>query len=1233
MQVSVETTTGLERRMTVELPNSEVDQEVNERLKKAAKTVRLDGFRKGKVPMNVMRQRFGASVRNEVLGEVINRSYGEAIQQEKVKPAGMPIIEPLDEKADGENLSYTAIFEVYPEIEIKDLSAVSVEKASAEVVDTDVEDMLETLRKQHSTWETVERAAQDDDQVVIDFVGTLDGEEFEGGKGEGTELVLGTGQMIPGFESGIVGMKAGETRNVEVTFPEDYQSEELKGKDAVFEIKVEEVKERSLPDIDKEFAEKFGVEDGDLAKLNDEIRKNMERELASKSSSYVKNQVMKAVAELHDVDLPKAMVKEEVGRVKNEMFQQYGGGANIDLAQFPDEPFVEQAESRVKLGLIISEIVTQAELKVDAERVKQEISTLAAGYEQPEQVEQYYYSNEEMMNSLRMKVLEDQMLKLPDGTLKILVEGQDRVQIDDIAEIDGKYLISDYEVLGEEYPDEQETDELMIALREELSAYAESSKKLPKEVMVSLNDINHLPVLVDSISMHLPVELKLKQQILELSSVSERAELVLSTLDVEADLQKVERRIRTRVKKQMEKSQREYYLNEQMKAIQKELGDIDGGSNEIEQIEEKIKSAKMTPAAEEKALAELNKMKMMSPMSAEASVLRNYIDWMLSIPWSAKTKLRHDLEKAEKILDADHYGLEEVKERILEFLAVQKRVRKLKGPILCLVGPPGVGKTSLGESIARATNRKFVRMSLGGVRDEAEIRGHRRTYIGSLPGKLIQKLSKVGVKNPLFLLDEIDKMGMDYRGDPASALLEVLDPEQNTSFSDHYLEIDYDLSDIMFVCTANSMNIPGPLLDRMEVIRLPGYTEDEKVAIADKYLVPKQVKANGLKKDELEITQDALRNILRHYTKEAGVRNFDREIAKLSRKVVMKNSDVKKTAPIKIKQDDLVEYLGVEKFSYGVAEENNQVGQVTGLAWTQVGGEILTIESSAVSGTGKIIKTGSLGDVMQESIQAALTVVRGRSESLGIDPEFYREKDIHIHIPEGATPKDGPSAGIGICTALISELTAIPAAHILVEVEDNDAHLSVLDEIQVKLEEGVDFAELAAEYSDDIGSSGSGGLLGYSDGASFPAEFEAELIQLEVGEVSGPVLTDAGVHIIKLMNVDQAEFNLEDQYSSLEQELLLEKAGDIYRQNLERLRDAAFSTDNLEQLIADFSEGSALLEGRVEEIQARLNAGEEPEDVARSEEIEWQVQLDAVRGTGGALGQAVFAAPITGGLI
>ena len=618
-----------------------------------------------------------------------------------------------------------------------------------------------------------------------------------------------------------------------------------------------------------------------------------------------------------------------------------------------------------------------------------------------------------------------QMLKLPDGTLKILVEGQDRVRIGDIADVENEYLIADFEGIDEEPAQEDEIEGLMIGLREELGTYAESSKKLPKEVMTSLNDINHLPVLIDSIAMHLPIELKLKQQVLEAANIPERAELVLSTLDMEADLQKVEKRIRSRVKKQMEKSQREYYLNEQMKAIQKELGDIDGGANEIEQLEEKIKVAKMSTAAEEKALTELNKMKMMSPMSAEASVLRNYIDWMLSVPWDKKTKLRHDLKKAEDILESDHYGLEEVKERILEFLAVQKRVKKLKGPILCLVGPPGVGKTSLGESIAKATNRKFVRMSLGGVRDEAEIRGHRRTYIGSLPGKLIQKLSKVGVKNPLFLLDEVDKMGMDYRGDPASALLEVLDPEQNTTFSDHYLEVDYDLSDIMFVCTANSMNIPGPLLDRMEVIRLPGYTEDEKVAIASNYLLPKQIKANGLAKDEMSLADDALRQMVRLYTKEAGVRGFDRELAKLCRKVVMKNSDQKKPEKIDIQLDQLADYLGVEKFSYGVAEESNQVGQVTGLAWTQVGGEILTIESSVVKGSGKILKTGSLGDVMQESMQAALTVVRARADSLGIEPDFYRDNDIHLHIPEGATPKDGPSAGIGICIALISELTQI----------------------------------------------------------------------------------------------------------------------------------------------------------------------------------------------------------------
>ena len=618
-----------------------------------------------------------------------------------------------------------------------------------------------------------------------------------------------------------------------------------------------------------------------------------------------------------------------------------------------------------------------------------------------------------------------QILKLPDGTLKILVEGQERVSLENIQFVDDQYLVAKYQVLEERAPAEQEAEVLLRALKEELTSYAESSKKIPREVLASLNDIKRLPVLVDSVSMHLSVELASKQQVLETPDVVERAERVLAMLDIEADVQQVEKKIRSRVKKQMEKSQREYYLNEQMKAIQKELGDVDG-SSELEDLEAKIKSAKMPSSAEEKALTELGKLKMMSPMSAEASVLRNYIDWMVSVPWHKKTRLRHDLAQAEKILEKDHHGLEEVKERILEFLAVQKRVKKLKGPILCLVGPPGVGKTSLGESIARATNRKFVRMSLGGMRDEAEIRGHRRTYIGSMPGKIAQKLAKVEVKNPLFLLDEIDKMGMDFRGDPASALLEVLDPEQNNSFNDHYLEVDYDLSEVLFVCTANSMNIPGPLLDRMEVIRLPGYTEDEKIAIAERYLLPRQAKANGLKKGEIKIETDALRGIIHHYTREAGVRGLDREIAKLCRKVVKRNSQSDKLDPVSIELNNLEEFLGVEKFTYGVAEEINRIGQVTGLAWTQVGGEILTIEASSVKGSGKVIKTGSLGDVMQESIQAAMTVVRGRANSLGIDEDFANNRDIHIHVPEGATPKDGPSAGVGMVTALVSELTGIP---------------------------------------------------------------------------------------------------------------------------------------------------------------------------------------------------------------
>lgn len=619
-----------------------------------------------------------------------------------------------------------------------------------------------------------------------------------------------------------------------------------------------------------------------------------------------------------------------------------------------------------------------------------------------------------------------QFLKLPDGTLKILVEGQERVTLDNIRGEDDEYLLADYQLLPESRPEETDSEALLNTLKQELEEYASLSKKLPREVLSSLKDISDVSVLADSVAMHMPFDLEVKQQILEHTDVAERVEAILGLVDSEVDLQKVEKRIRSRVKKQMERSQREYYLNEQMKAIQKELGDIDSDANEFSQLEQRIEDAKMPAKAREKADAELAKLKMMSPMSAEASVIRNYIDWMVSVPWETKSRVKLDIKKASEQLDKDHYGLKEVKERILEFLAVQKRVRKLKGPILCLVGPPGVGKTSLGESIAKTTNRKFARMSLGGVRDEAEIRGHRRTYIGSMPGKLVQKLSKIGVKNPLFLLDEIDKMGMDYRGDPASALLEVLDPEQNTSFNDHYLEVDFDLSEVMFICTANSMNIPAPLLDRMEVIRIPGYTEDEKLAIARKYLLPKQAKANGLKKNELELTDDAILGVIREYTREAGVRGLERNLAKLCRKIVTKNVKAKPIKTTKVGLSDLHDLLGVAPYTYGIADEENRVGQVNGLAWTSVGGELLTIEASSIPGTGKMVKTGSLGDVMQESIQAALTVVRGRSASLGIAADFHTTRDLHVHIPEGATPKDGPSAGVGICTAMVSELTGVP---------------------------------------------------------------------------------------------------------------------------------------------------------------------------------------------------------------
>ncbi|MDO3385700.1 endopeptidase La [Gilvimarinus sp. SDUM040013] len=618
-----------------------------------------------------------------------------------------------------------------------------------------------------------------------------------------------------------------------------------------------------------------------------------------------------------------------------------------------------------------------------------------------------------------------QLLKLPDGTVKVLVEGGERVFIESSDEVDGHYRVA-VRVFEEEQIEDEEAEKLVKSARDQFEQYVSLSRKVASEVMSSLSGIDEPGRLADTIAAHMALELDQKQAVLELTSIRERIQTLLGLMDGQMDLLQVEKKIRGRVKKQMEKSQREYYLNEQMKAIQKELGDMGEEVNEIDELEQKIADCGMPEEAMEKTQAELAKLKMMSPMSAEASVLRAYIDWMVKVPWKKRSKVRHDLERAEKVLEKDHYGLEEVKERILEYLAVQKRVKKVRGPILCLVGPPGVGKTSLGESIARATNRKFVRMALGGVRDEAEIRGHRRTYIGSLPGKLVQKMAKAGVKNPLFLLDEVDKMGMDNRGDPASALLEVLDPEQNKNFNDHYLEVDYDLSDVMFVCTSNSMNIPGPLLDRLEVIRIPGYTEDEKVNIARKYLIPKQIKANGLKESELALDDDAIRDIIRYYSREAGVRGLDREIAKLSRKVVTKHIRNKTTATDNIGPEQLEDLLGVRKFDFGRAENDDQIGQVTGLAWTQVGGELLTIESSAVKGKGRIVKTGSLGDVMQESIQAALTVVRSRAQVLGIAPDYHEQVDVHIHVPEGATPKDGPSAGIAMCTALVSVLTGIP---------------------------------------------------------------------------------------------------------------------------------------------------------------------------------------------------------------
>ncbi|MDG1388117.1 MAG: endopeptidase La [Halioglobus sp.] len=618
-----------------------------------------------------------------------------------------------------------------------------------------------------------------------------------------------------------------------------------------------------------------------------------------------------------------------------------------------------------------------------------------------------------------------QLLKLPDGTIKVLVEGGFRAAVDAVDD-EGEFAVASVrEIVSDDIP-EGEVEGLLRSTNSQFEKYVNLSKKVPAEVLTSLTGIDEPGRLADTIAAHMSVDLEEKQRILEISSIRSRLEHLMGLMEAEIDLFQVEKRIRGRVKKQMEKSQREYYLNEQMKAIQRELGEMDEAPNELDELQTRIEDAKMPSEAKEKAEAELGKLKMMSPMSAEASVVRSYIDWMVSVPWTKRSKVKHDLKRATRILDEDHYGLDEVKDRIVEYLAVQKRVRKVKGPVLCLVGPPGVGKTSLGESIARSTNRKFVRMALGGVRDEAEIRGHRRTYIGSMPGKLLQKMSKAGVKNPLFLLDEIDKMGMDHRGDPASAMLEVLDPEQNHAFNDHYLEVDYDLSDVMFVCTSNTMNIPGPLLDRMEVIRIPGYTEDEKLNIAERYLIPKQIKLNGLKKDELFIAEDAVTDIIRYYTREAGVRALEREVAKVCRKMVKAITLEEREGGSTVNAEMLSDLLGVRKHNYGIAEEENKIGQVTGLAWTSVGGELLTIEAVAVAGKGRHVKTGSLGDVMQESIQAATTVVRSRSQMLGIPANYHEKHDVHIHVPEGATPKDGPSAGVAMCTALVSVLTEIP---------------------------------------------------------------------------------------------------------------------------------------------------------------------------------------------------------------
>ncbi len=620
-----------------------------------------------------------------------------------------------------------------------------------------------------------------------------------------------------------------------------------------------------------------------------------------------------------------------------------------------------------------------------------------------------------------------QLLKLPDGTVKVLVEGKTRVRVTQYIDVNEYVSAELYQVEASDIKtDEQEYEVLIRSLQALFDQYIKLNKKIAPEVLTSLNGLDDPSRIADTIAAHMPIKLEDKQHVLELINVQKRLEYLMGTIESELDLIQMEKRIRGRVKRQMEKNQREYYLNEQMKAIQKELGELENTPNEIDELSKKVEAVGMSEEARDKAMAELKKLKMMSPMSSEATVVRNYIDWLVQVPWQKQSEICHDLNQAEAILEADHYGLEKVKERILEYLAVQQRVSKLKGPILCLVGPPGVGKTSLGKSIARSTGRKFIRMALGGVRDEAEIRGHRRTYIGALPGKIIQNLSKVKTRNPLFLLDEIDKMAMDFRGDPASALLEVLDPEQNHTFNDHYLEVDFDLSDIMFVATANTLNIPPALLDRMEVIRLSGYTEDEKINIAERYLVPKQMDSNGIKSGEVQMSRSVLQAIVRYYTREAGVRNLEREIAKICRKSVKSILLAKKTQQVHVTSRNLSKYLGVKKFRYGLAEQYDQVGQVTGLAWTEVGGELLTIEAVVVDGRGKLTHTGQLGDVMQESIVAATTVVRSRAKLLGIKSDFHQNNDIHIHVPEGATPKDGPSAGIGMCTALVSALTNIP---------------------------------------------------------------------------------------------------------------------------------------------------------------------------------------------------------------